>query len=159
MENHTRSSAVHGKSHSIDPLSHHVILKIDWFQAIWTVFPFLSTELEKTGKLFTGGNYSRDDTAPRYLQPHYGNVTFHEQHSIGYGFPSLLLVTRASADVSELVFKHEWRSHECLKTIPTHPLRHTWPEVVMGNHTRSSAVHGRSFHKGLTKRSIISTLY
>ena len=83
------------------------------------------------------------------------NVTFHEQHSIGYGFPSLLLVTRASADVSELVFKHEWRSHECLKTIPTHMLRHTWPEVVMGNHTRSSAVHGRSFHKGLTKRSII----
>ena len=82
-------------------------------------------------------------------------VTFHEQHSIGYGFPSLLLATRASADVSELVFKHEWRSHECLKTIPTHPLRHTWPEVVMGNHTRSSAVHGRSFHKGLTKRSII----
>ena len=37
-------------------------------------------------------------------------MTFHEQHSIGYGFPSLLLVTRASADVSELVFKHEWRS-------------------------------------------------
>ena len=83
------------------------------------------------------------------------NGTFHEQHSIGYGFPSLLLATRASADVSELVFKHEWRSHECLKTIPTHPLRHTWPEVVMGNHTRSSAVHGRSFHKGLTKRSMI----
>ena len=54
-----------------------------------------------------------------------GNVTFHEQHSIGYGFPSLLLATRASADVLELVFKHEWRSHECLKTIPTHPLRHT----------------------------------
>ena len=84
-----------------------------------------------------------------------GNGTFHEQHSIGYGFPSLLLATRASADVSELVFKHEWRSQECLKTIPTHPLRHTWPEVVMGNHTRSSAVHGKSFHKGLTKRSII----
>ena len=83
--------------------------------------------------------------------------TFHEQHSIGYGFPSLLLVTRASADVSELVFKHEWRSHECLKTIPTHPLRHTWPEVVMGNHTRSSAVHGKAFHKGLTKQSIIGT--
>ena len=76
-------------------------------------------------------------------------VTFHEQHSSGYGFPSLLLATRASADVSELVFKHEWRSHKCLKTIPTHPLRHTWSEVVMGNHTRSSAVHGRSFHKGL----------
>ena len=72
------------------------------------------------------------------------NVTFHEQHSSGYGFPSLLLATRASADVSELVFKHEWRSHEYLKTIPTHPLRHTWPEVVMENHTRSSAVHGKS---------------
>ena len=28
--------------------------------------------------------------------------------------------------------------------IPTHPLRHTWPEVVMENHTRSSAVHGTS---------------
>ena len=38
------------------------------------------------------------------------NGTFHEQHSIGYGFPSLLLARRASADVSELVFKHKWRS-------------------------------------------------
>ena len=86
---------------------------------------------------------------------HVQYVTFHEQQECGFGFPSLLLATRASADVSELVFKHKWRSHECLKTIPTHPLRHTWPEVVMGNHTRSSAVHGKSFHKGLTKRSII----
>ena len=29
-------------------------------------------------------------------------MPFHEQHSIGYGFPSLLLVTCASAGVSEL---------------------------------------------------------
>ena len=28
-------------------------------------------------------------------------VTFHEQHSIGYGFPSLLLATCASVGVSE----------------------------------------------------------
>ena len=77
------------------------------------------------------------------------NVTFHEQQECGYGFPSLPLATRASADV------HEWRSHECLKNILTHPLRHTWPEVVMGNHTHTSAVHGKSFHNGLTKRSII----
>ena len=81
-------------------------------------------------------------------------VTFHEQQECVCDFPSLSLATRASADVSELVFKHEWRSHECLKTILTHPLRHTWPEVVMGNHTHTSAVHGKSFHKGLTKRSI-----
>jgi hypothetical protein len=25
---------------------------------------------------------------------------------------------------------------------------------VMGNHTHMSAVHGKSFHKGLTKRSL-----
>ena len=30
-------------------------------------------------------------------------VTFHEQQEHGYGFPSLPLATRASADVSELV--------------------------------------------------------
>ena len=29
------------------------------------------------------------------------NVTFHEQQECGYGFPSLPLATRASADVSE----------------------------------------------------------
>ena len=57
-----------------------------------------------------------------------------------------------------MIFKHEWRSHECLKNILTHPLRHTWPEVVMGNHTHTSAVHGKSFHNGLTKRSIIFIL-
>ena len=43
---------------------------------------------------------------------------------------------------------------ECLKTILTHPLRHTWPKIVMGNHTNTSAAHGKSFHKGLTKRSL-----
>ena len=34
--------------------------------------------------------------------------TFHEQHSIGYGFPSLILATLASADESALplVFKN-----------------------------------------------------
>ena len=37
-------------------------------------------------------------------------MPFHEQHSIGYGFPSLLLVTCAS------VFKHSWLRHSCLKT-------------------------------------------
>ena len=78
-------------------------------------------------------------------------VTFHEQQECGYGFPSLPLATSASVDVSELVFKHEWRSLECLKTILTHPQRHPWPEVVMGNHTHTSAVHGKSFHKGLIK--------
>ena len=31
-----------------------------------------------------------------------------------------------------MIFKHKWRSHECLKNILTHPLRHTWTEVVMG---------------------------
>ena len=30
-----------------------------------------------------------------------GNVTFHKQQECGYGFPSLPLATRASADVSE----------------------------------------------------------
>ena len=34
-----------------------------------------------------------------------GNVTFHEQQECVYDFPSLSLATRASADVSELVFK------------------------------------------------------
>ena len=43
-------------------------------------------------------------------------MTFHEQHWIGYGFPSLLLATCASAGVLELVFKHEWLRHSCLKT-------------------------------------------
>ena len=37
-----------------------------------------------------------------------GNVTFHEQQVCVYDFPSLSLATRASADVSELVFKQEW---------------------------------------------------
>ena len=36
--------------------------------------------------------------------------TFHEGQEWGYGFPSLPLATRASADVSELVFKHKWQS-------------------------------------------------
>ena len=40
----------------------------------------------------------------------------------------------------------------------THPLRHTWPEVVMGNHIRTSAVHGKSFLKGLTKRSLYPSI-
>ena len=31
-----------------------------------------------------------------------------------------------------MIFKHKWRSHECLKNILTHPLRHTWPEVYEG---------------------------
>ena len=35
-----------------------------------------------------------------YLQ-YYKYVTFHEQQECGYGFPSLPLATRASADVSE----------------------------------------------------------
>ena len=35
-------------------------------------------------------------------------VTFHEQQECVYDFPSLSLATRASADVSELVFKQEW---------------------------------------------------
>ena len=34
-----------------------------------------------------------------------------------YDFPSLTLATRASADVSELVFMQEWQSHECLKKL------------------------------------------
>ena len=38
-----------------------------------------------------------------------GNVTFHEQQVCVYDFPSLSLATRASLDVSELVFKQEWR--------------------------------------------------
>jgi hypothetical protein len=54
-------------------------------------------------------------------------VTFHEQQECGYDFPSLLLAN---------------------------PLRHTLPKVVMGNHTHMSAVHGKSFHNDLTKRSI-----
>ena len=70
-------------------------------------------------------------------------VTFHEQQECGYGFPSLPLATSASEDVSELVF------------LKARVARHTWPEVVMGNHTHTSAVHGKSFHNGLTKRSII----
>ena len=41
-----------------------------------------------------------------------------------------------------------------LKNILTHLLRHTWPEVVMDNHIHTSAVHGKSFHKGLTKQSL-----
>ena len=45
-------------------------------------------------------------------------MIFHEQHSSGYGFPSLLLATRASADVSELVFKHEWRKFKGDKMDP-----------------------------------------
>ena len=34
--------------------------------------------------------------------------------------------------------------HLCLKIIPTRPLRHVWPEVVMENHTHTPAVHGKS---------------
>ena len=34
--------------------------------------------------------------------------------------------------------------HSCLKIIPTRPLRHVWPEVVMENHTHTPAVHGKS---------------
>ena len=37
-------------------------------------------------------------------------MTFHEQQECVYDFPSLSLATRTSADVSELVFKQEWRS-------------------------------------------------
>ena len=37
-------------------------------------------------------------------------VTFHEQQECVYDFPSISLATRAAADVSELVFKKEWRS-------------------------------------------------
>ena len=68
-------------------------------------------------------------------------MTFHEQQECVYDFPSLSLATRASADVLELVFKQEW-------------LRHTWPKIVMENHTHTPAVHGKSFHKGLTKQSL-----
>ena len=42
-------------------------------------------------------------------------VAFHEQQECVYDFPSLSLATRALADMSESVFKQEWRSHECLK--------------------------------------------
>ena len=89
-----------------------------------------------------------------FLQPLILYVTFHEQQECVYDFPLLFLATGASADVPGLVFKQEWGSHECLKTILTHPLRHTWPKIVMGNHTHTPAVHGKSFHKGLTKRSL-----
>ena len=51
-------------------------------------------------------------------------MTFHEQQDFVYDFPSLSLATRASGDMSELVFQQEWQSHECLKIILTHPLRH-----------------------------------
>ena len=34
--------------------------------------------------------------------------------------------------------------HSCLKIIPTRPLRHVWPEVVMENHTHTPVVHGKS---------------
>ena len=53
-----------------------------------------------------------------------------------------------------MISKHKWRSLECLINILTYLLRRTWPEVVTGNHTHMSAVHGKSFHIGLTKRSI-----
>ena len=36
------------------------------------------------------------------------------------------------------------RKNSCLKIIPTRPLRHVWPEVVMENHTHTPAVHGKS---------------
>ena len=36
------------------------------------------------------------------------------------------------------------RKTSCLKIIPTRPLRHVWPEVVMENHTHTPAVHGKS---------------
>ena len=64
-------------------------------------------------------------------------MTFYEQQECEYGFLSLPLATRAT------VFKQEWRSQECLKTILTHPLKHTWPKVVMENHTHTPAVHGK----------------
>ena len=43
-----------------------------------------------------------------------------------------------------MFFKHSWLCHSCLKIIPTCPLRHVWPEVVMEIHTHTSAVHGKS---------------
>ena len=43
-----------------------------------------------------------------------------------------------------MFFKHSWLRHLCLKIIPTRPLRHVWPEVVMENHTLTPVVHGKS---------------
>jgi hypothetical protein len=43
-----------------------------------------------------------------------------------------------------MFFKHSWLRHLCLKIIPTRPLRHVWPEVVIENHTHTPAVHGKS---------------
>ena len=43
-----------------------------------------------------------------------------------------------------MFFKHSWLRHLFLKIIPTRPLRHVWPEVVMENHTHTLAVHGKS---------------
>ena len=60
-------------------------------------------------------------------------VTFHEQHSSGYGFPSLLLA-------KPLVLKNN---------------SDTPAEAHVARSSNGSAVHGKSFHKGLTKRSII----
>jgi hypothetical protein len=71
-----------------------------------------------------------------------------------YDFPSLSLTTHASADVSELVLSTSGEAMSAKKTILTHTLRHTWPKIVMENHTLTPAVHGKSFHKGLTKRSL-----
>ena len=69
-------------------------------------------------------------------------MIFHEQQECGYDFPSLL------------TSGHVWRSHSCSKIIPAHLLRHVWPKIVMENHTHTPAVHGKSFHKGLTKQSL-----
>ena len=117
-------------------------------------FTLENVELEKfLTAYFDSENDAKIEGKPNYKGLMSKYVTFHEQQECVYDFSSLSLATPASANVSELVFEQEWQSHESLKTILTHPLRHTWPEVVMGNHTHTSAVHGKSFHKGLTKQS------
>ena len=90
-------------------------------------------------------------------------VTFHEQKKCGYNYmifhhylwPQWSVISGCVG----MIFKHKWRSHECLKNILTHQLRHTWPKAVMGNYTHTSVVHGKSVHKGFIRWLINGYIY
>ena len=72
------------------------------------------------GKEIGDGAFGKVYKGFLHLSKHEMYVTFHEKQECVYDFPSLSLATHASADVSELVFKQEWRSQVWLKTILTH---------------------------------------
>ena len=91
-----------------------------------------------TGIIKNDQNVWRLDVEIAWLN-HYGMI-FHEQQ----WFPITTSGHVCLSGCVRMFFKHSWLRHLCLKIIPTRPLRHVWPEVVMENHTHTPAVHGKS---------------